>query len=465
MTEPSMTRQDGPDHRWHERDRQGDGDRPGRHGCPGGHHGPRPGPGRPGCRCHRPRIGQPRGGCLRGRPVVAGRGAAAGRRGPRRVSAAGCAPQQRRRLLGHPARHRRRARAHLRPEPPRAVPAHQPAPRAAEAERSGAGGHRGFRRAHRRAASTSTTSRASGPGRARAPTTSPSSRTCCSRTSWRGGWQASTVTANALHPGVVRTSFGAADPGGVQKLLVPFMRPFMKSPGAGRRHVDPSGILARPRAGDGAVLREQQAQAILEGQLRHGRRSTALAGERRSRALTGRQGHGQGSMPTTGACSPSPSTLQEPSHDTRDTAAGRQYRAKETSMSIPSGGIGLPTATAARRPRGPAVRPGRVFGLRAPRRRQPCRRGHRDHRHRMLVTMAQELTLPAVTGTAVVGRTELALTDASPARPLRHRRPRSRAGGLDLVPRSRWIDPVPPRRTCRRPGRTSPTARGSCPRT
>jgi len=41
---------------------------------------------------------------------------------------------------------------------------------------------------------------------------------------------ASTVTANALHPGVVNTSFGAEDPGGVQKLVVPFVRPFLKTP-------------------------------------------------------------------------------------------------------------------------------------------------------------------------------------------------------------------------------------------
>ena len=41
------------------------------------------------------------------------------------------------------------------------------------------------------------------------------------------------VTANALHPGVVRTSFGAEDPGGVQRLLVPFVRPFLKSPAQG----------------------------------------------------------------------------------------------------------------------------------------------------------------------------------------------------------------------------------------
>jgi retinol dehydrogenase-14 len=43
----------------------------------------------------------------------------------------------------------------------------------------------------------------------------------------------SSVTANALHPGVVRTSFGAEDPAGVQRFLVPFMRLFMKSPTRG----------------------------------------------------------------------------------------------------------------------------------------------------------------------------------------------------------------------------------------
>jgi len=41
------------------------------------------------------------------------------------------------------------------------------------------------------------------------------------------------VTANALHPGVVRTSFGAEDPATFQRLVMPFMRPFMKSPEQG----------------------------------------------------------------------------------------------------------------------------------------------------------------------------------------------------------------------------------------
>ena len=45
--------------------------------------------------------------------------------------------------------------------------------------------------------------------------------------------QASAVTANALHPGVVRTSFGTEDPAGVQRLVVPLMRPFMKAPAQG----------------------------------------------------------------------------------------------------------------------------------------------------------------------------------------------------------------------------------------
>ena len=45
--------------------------------------------------------------------------------------------------------------------------------------------------------------------------------------------EATSVTANALHPGVVSTSFGAEDPSGVQRLFTPFMRPFMKTPAQG----------------------------------------------------------------------------------------------------------------------------------------------------------------------------------------------------------------------------------------
>ncbi|WP_431968215.1 hypothetical protein [Actinacidiphila sp. bgisy160] len=38
------------------------------------------------------------------------------------------------------------------------------------------------------------------------------------------------VTANVLHPGVVRTDFGKEDPSRVLRLLTPLVRPFMPSP-------------------------------------------------------------------------------------------------------------------------------------------------------------------------------------------------------------------------------------------
>jgi retinol dehydrogenase 14 len=41
------------------------------------------------------------------------------------------------------------------------------------------------------------------------------------------------VTATVLHPGLVRTGFGAEDPSGIQRLLVPFAKPFMKRPDQG----------------------------------------------------------------------------------------------------------------------------------------------------------------------------------------------------------------------------------------
>jgi NAD(P)-dependent dehydrogenase (short-subunit alcohol dehydrogenase family) len=56
------------------------------------------------------------------------------------------------------------------------------------------------------------------------------------------------VTANALHPGLVNTSFGAEDPAHVQRLLVPFIRPFMKTPARGAAtsiHLASAGYLAQ----------------------------------------------------------------------------------------------------------------------------------------------------------------------------------------------------------------------------
>lgn len=45
--------------------------------------------------------------------------------------------------------------------------------------------------------------------------------------------EGTSVTANALHPGVVRTSFAAEDPGRLVRVAMPFMRPFMKTPARG----------------------------------------------------------------------------------------------------------------------------------------------------------------------------------------------------------------------------------------
>jgi retinol dehydrogenase-14 len=45
--------------------------------------------------------------------------------------------------------------------------------------------------------------------------------------------QGTAVTANALHPGVVSTSFGAEDPATVQRVFIPFLRRFMKTPAQG----------------------------------------------------------------------------------------------------------------------------------------------------------------------------------------------------------------------------------------
>ena len=64
------------------------------------------------------------------------------RRGPRRVTQPGRARQQRRRLLGPPPPHRRRPGAHIRPQPPRAIPADEPAARAADRQRTGPRRHR-----------------------------------------------------------------------------------------------------------------------------------------------------------------------------------------------------------------------------------------------------------------------------------------------------------------------------------
>jgi NAD(P)-dependent dehydrogenase (short-subunit alcohol dehydrogenase family) len=45
--------------------------------------------------------------------------------------------------------------------------------------------------------------------------------------------QGTRVTANALHPGVVATAFGAEDPGRLQEFLTPLVQRWMKTPEEG----------------------------------------------------------------------------------------------------------------------------------------------------------------------------------------------------------------------------------------
>ena len=205
------------------------------------------------------------------------------------------AGQQRRRLLEHPARHRRRARAHLRPQPSRAVPAHQPAAGPADAEHPRPRGHRRLPRPHAWGGSTSTTCRANGPTPAPAPTTSPSSRTCCSPTSWPGGCTARRSPPMRCTPAWCSTSFGAEDPGGAQRLLVPLIRPFMKSPARGAATSIHLASAPELEQVTGRYFANSKPEEVLRAQLRRGGRRAAVAGERRpGRPDRGRLTHHRG---------------------------------------------------------------------------------------------------------------------------------------------------------------------------
>ena len=89
------------------------------------------------------------------------------------------------------------------------------------------------------------------------------------------------VTATVLHPGVVRTGFGAEDQAGYFKVMLPLVRPFMKTPAQGAAT---SIYLASSPEVDGRhrpVLRQPQTQDVQQGLLRHRRRGPAVAGQRR----------------------------------------------------------------------------------------------------------------------------------------------------------------------------------------
>ena len=90
--------------------------------------------------------------------------------------------------------------------------------------------------------------------------------------------QGAGVTANALHPGVVSTSFGAEDPGRDATAVRPGDEALHEVPHAGCGHLDLPGVLPGPGHRDRSLLRQQQAQEVLH----------ALATTRRSRPGSGR---------------------------------------------------------------------------------------------------------------------------------------------------------------------------------
>ena len=218
-----------------------------------------------------------------------------GRGGPAVPSRDRCAGQQCRGVLEHPPRHPGRARAHLRAQPSRAVPAHQPAPRPDE-HSAGRGSSRSPRTLTKPDGSTSRISRQKGPTPEPRPTTSPSWPTCCSPTSWPAGRAGTRVTANAFTPAWCALASEPRTPPASSGCSYPLMQPFMKSPGAGRRHLHPPGVRPRARKRSAAATSSDgKRQEVRRTQLRPGSRRAAVAGERRAGRpdgnLTARCGH------------------------------------------------------------------------------------------------------------------------------------------------------------------------------
>jgi hypothetical protein len=179
------------------------------------------------------------------RPVRPVGGAAGGRRGPPAPSADRGAGQQRRGVLEHPPRHRRRARAHLRPQPSGAVPAHHPAPRPIEAQRPGAGGHRLLQRPGPagavvfRGTGLQPVQAGQRPVHLRAGPQDPSQlghRQCA---------------ASRPDPNIVQRRGSGRSPAAAGSVAAAVH----ESPGPGRRDLDPPGLGARAGAGDGPLLR------------------------------------------------------------------------------------------------------------------------------------------------------------------------------------------------------------------
>jgi hypothetical protein len=89
------------------------------------------------------------------------------------------------------------------------------------------------------------------------------------------------VTATVLHPGVVRTSFGAEDQAAHLAVVIGVARLVMKTPAPRRGHTDLPRLLTRGRRHHPPVLRQPQAQGLQQRLLRHHSRRPAMAGQHR----------------------------------------------------------------------------------------------------------------------------------------------------------------------------------------
>ena len=187
-----------------------------------------------------------------------------------------------------PARHIRRARADLRAQSPHALPAHPPAGRPADRGRPCAGRDGVLRRG------------AAPPDRLRRPVgrawswqradNQPKPADVLFTYELAGRLGGTGVTANALHPGIVRTGFGAEDPGRIQRVIMPVAPLIMKTPEQGRLTWIHLASSREVEGGSRRVLRQLQApRRSSRRSSAPGRRTPAVVGERRPRG--GGPGH------------------------------------------------------------------------------------------------------------------------------------------------------------------------------